>query len=57
MAASNSGPASGAPARREFTRGPANSEAILAAAHRLVDERGEHFTTQELDAAATVQFD
>ena len=35
-------------------RGPANSEALLAAAHRLVMERGENFTTQDLIKEADV---
>src|SRR4051812_34297569 len=43
--------------RRQVTRGPANAEALLAAAHRLVLERGEDFTTQELikEADAALQ--
>jgi TetR/AcrR family transcriptional regulator len=41
-------------ARRQVTRGPANAEALLAAAHRLVLERGEDFTTQELIKEADV---
>lgn len=35
-------------------RGPANTEALLAAAHRLVSERGENFTTQDLIKEADV---
>src|SRR5262245_46132328 len=41
-------------ARRNGTRGPANTEALLAAAHRLVAERGENFTTQDLIKEADV---
>ena len=41
-------------ARRNGTRGPANTEALLAAAHRLVLERGENFTTQDLIKEADV---
>lgn len=40
--------------RRNGTRGPANTEALLAAAHRLVLERGENFTTQDLIKEADV---
>ena len=40
--------------RRNGTRGPANTEALLAAAHRLVLERGEDFTTQDLIKEADV---
>lgn len=40
--------------RRGGTRGPANTEALLAAAHRLVLERGENFTTQDLIKEADV---
>lgn len=40
--------------RRAGTRGPANAQALLAAAHRLVLERGENFTTQELIKEADV---
>lgn len=40
--------------RRHGTRGPANTEALLAAAHRLVLERGENFTTQDLIKEADV---
>ena len=40
--------------RRNGVRGPANAEALLAAAHRLVLERGENFTTQELVKEADV---
>ena len=40
--------------RRNGTRGPANTEALLAAAHRLVRERGENFTTQDLIKEADV---
>lgn len=40
--------------RRNGTRGPANSEALLAAAERLVLERGENFTTQDLIKEADV---
>jgi AcrR family transcriptional regulator len=40
--------------RRNGVRGPANSEALLAAAHRLVMERGENFTTQDLIKEADV---
>lgn len=40
--------------RRSGTRGPANTEALLAAAHRLVLERGEDFTTQDLIKEADV---
>jgi AcrR family transcriptional regulator len=43
-----------AAARRNGTRGPANTEALLAAAHRLVLERGENFTTQDLIKEADV---
>lgn len=35
-------------------RGPANTEALLAAAHRLVIEHGENFTTQDLIREADV---
>ncbi len=41
-------------ARRAQTRGPANAEAILAAAHKLVIERGEGFTTQDVIREADV---
>lgn len=41
-------------ARRNGTRGPANTQALLAAAHRLVSERGENFTTQDLIKEADV---
>src|SRR6476619_4535419 len=41
-------------ARRSGTRGPANTEALLAAAHRLVLEHGENFTTQDLIKEADV---
>jgi AcrR family transcriptional regulator len=44
----------GATARRNGTRGPANAEALLAAARKLVLERGEHFTTQDLVKEAEV---
>lgn len=47
-------PAPSARARRGGTRGPANAEALLAAAHRLVRERGENFTTQDLVKEADV---
>jgi TetR/AcrR family transcriptional regulator len=47
-------PKSSAAARRNGTRGPANTEALLAAAHRLVLERGENFTTQDLIKEADV---
>jgi TetR/AcrR family transcriptional regulator len=40
--------------RRNGTRGPANTEALLAAAHRLVLERGDNFTTQDLIKEADV---
>lgn len=40
--------------RRNGNRGPANTEALLAAAHRLVLERGENFTTQDLIKEADV---
>lgn len=40
--------------RRTGTRGPANAEALRAAAHRLILERGERFTTQELIKEADV---
>jgi AcrR family transcriptional regulator len=40
--------------RRNGTRGPANATALLAAAHRLALERGEHFTTQDLIKEADV---
>jgi TetR/AcrR family transcriptional regulator len=40
--------------RRNGTRGPANTEALLAAAHRLVSERGGDFTTQDLIKEADV---
>jgi len=40
--------------RRNGTRGPANTEALLAAAHRLVLEQGENFTTQDLIKEADV---
>ncbi len=40
--------------RRSGIRGPANTEALLAAAHRLVLERGEDFTTQDLIKEADV---
>lgn len=40
--------------RRNGTRGPANTQALLAAAHRLVLERGEDFTTQDLIKEADV---
>ena len=40
--------------RRNGTRGPANTEALLAAAHRLVLEHGEDFTTQDLIKEADV---
>ena len=40
--------------RRNGTRGPANAEALLAAAHRLIFERGEKFTTQDLIKEADV---
>ena len=39
---------------RNGTRGPANTEALLAAAHRLVLDRGENFTTQDLIKEADV---
>jgi AcrR family transcriptional regulator len=35
-------------------RGPANAEALLAAAHRLVAEQGGNFTTQDLVREADV---
>jgi len=35
-------------ARRNVTRGAANAEALLAAARKLVQERGQNFTTQDL---------
>jgi AcrR family transcriptional regulator len=41
-------------ARRAGTRGPANAQALLAAAHRLVQERGDNFTTQDLIKEADV---
>ena len=47
-------PKSSVAARRGGTRGPANTEALLAAAHRLVLERGENFTTQDLIKEADV---
>jgi AcrR family transcriptional regulator len=40
--------------RRNGIRGPANTEALLAAAHRLVLDRGENFTTQDLIKEADV---
>jgi AcrR family transcriptional regulator len=40
--------------RRNGTRGPANAEALLAAARKLVLERGENFTTQDLIKEADV---
>jgi AcrR family transcriptional regulator len=40
--------------RRNGTRGPANRAALLAAAHRLVRERGDDFTTQDLVREADV---
>ena len=40
--------------RRSGTRGVANTEALLAAAHRLVLDRGENFTTQDLIKEADV---
>jgi AcrR family transcriptional regulator len=40
--------------RRNGKRGPANVEALLAAARRLVLERGENFTTQDLIKEADV---
>jgi AcrR family transcriptional regulator len=40
--------------RRSGIRGPANTEALLAAAHRLVLEHGEDFTTQDLIKEADV---
>ena len=40
--------------RRNGIRGPANTEALLAAAHRLALERGEDFTTQDLIKEADV---
>ena len=40
--------------RRNGTRGPANAEALRAAARRLVLERGENFTTQDLIKEADV---
>src|SRR5262245_55280532 len=40
--------------RAKGVRGPANADALLAAAHRLVLERGESFTTQELIKEADV---
>ena len=46
--------AEGRARRRNGTRGPANTEALLAAAHRLVLERGENFTTQDLIKEADV---
>jgi AcrR family transcriptional regulator len=49
-----SAPKTSAAARRNGTRGPANTEALLAAAHRLVLERGENFTTQDLIKEADV---
>jgi TetR/AcrR family transcriptional regulator len=39
---------------RSWTRGPANSDALLAAARRLVLERGENFTTHDLVKEADV---
>jgi TetR/AcrR family transcriptional regulator len=39
---------------RAWTRGPANSDALLAAARRLVLERGENFTTHDLVKEADV---
>lgn len=51
-AASTSGKA--AAKRRNGVRGPANTEALLAAAHRLVLEKGEDFTTQDLVKEADV---
>ena len=45
---------SSTPKRRTGTRGPANTAALLAAAHRLVLERGENFTTQDLIKEADV---
>jgi AcrR family transcriptional regulator len=41
-------------ARRTWTRGQANADALRAAAHRLVLEQGENFTTQELIKEADV---
>jgi TetR/AcrR family transcriptional regulator len=41
-------------ARRNGTRGPANAEALRAAAHRLVLVHGENFTTQDLIKEADV---
>jgi AcrR family transcriptional regulator len=49
-----SGAGRGRTTRRSGTRGPANTEALLAAAHRLVRERGENFTTQDLIKEADV---
>lgn len=40
--------------RRNGTRGPANADALRAAARRLVLERGENFTTQDLIKEADV---
>jgi len=40
--------------RRNGTRGAANAEALLAAARKLVLERGENFTTQDLIKEADV---
>jgi AcrR family transcriptional regulator len=41
------------PGRRELRR-RANTEALIAAAHRLVDKQGENFTTQDLIKEADV---
>jgi AcrR family transcriptional regulator len=40
--------------RRNGTRGPVNAEAVLAAAHRLILQRGADFTTQDLIKEADV---
>jgi AcrR family transcriptional regulator len=40
--------------RRNGIRGPANAKALMEAAHRLVLERGENFTTKDLIKEADV---
>ena len=54
MPAPSSSPKAKGGGGRNGTRGPANTEALLAAAHRLVLERGEDFTTQDLIKEADV---
>lgn len=49
-----SSPTAKRPRRRNGTRGPANAEALLSAAERLIRERGEDFTTQDLIREAGV---